>query len=66
VDASRELKALGFKGSGYPPPRYDAVSLGKVHHQVIQAVYAGEELLAYYKRLPGVMRHTASCIRTNS
>jgi hypothetical protein len=51
VNASGELKALGFKGTNYPYPRYDAASIGKVHHQVTQAIYAGEELLAYHKRL---------------
>jgi len=51
VNASQELNALGFKGKSYTSPKYDAALIGKVHHQVIQAIYSGEELLVYHKRL---------------
>lgn len=50
-EASQGLRALGFKGSDSPLPKCDAKLIGKAREQVIHAVYAGETLLLYHKRL---------------
>jgi len=51
MDGTHELNALGFKGKHYSSPKYDEALIDKAHHHVIHAVYAGEELLVYHKRL---------------
>lgn len=51
TDASDELKRLGFKGQSFPSPKHDPAMVSGVHNHVITAIYAGEELLMYHKRL---------------
>ena len=51
TEACEELKNLGFKGQNFPSPKYDAAWVSHVNQQVMEAIYAGEELLLYHKRL---------------
>jgi hypothetical protein len=50
-EASQALRGLGFKGKNSAPPKCDAALVGSAREQVIHAVYAGETLLLYHKRL---------------
>lgn len=50
TEAWHALMAIGFKEKGSLTPR-DATAIRQAHNSVIQAVYAGEELLVYHKRL---------------
>lgn len=49
--ASKGLIDLGFRGRNDPLPRSTPALVGKAREQVIHAVYAGETLLLYHKRL---------------
>lgn len=50
TEAWHALMAIGFKEKGSLAPR-DSTAIRQAHNSVIQAVYAGEELLVYHKRL---------------
>src|SRR5258708_6028399 len=50
-EKSRALHQLGFGGNSDPAPGYDPELLGQAQPLVIDAVYAGEELLLYHKKL---------------
>lgn len=50
-EASQALRALGFKGRSSALPKCDAALVGGAREQVIHAVYTGETLLLYHKRL---------------
>jgi hypothetical protein len=50
-EASLALRTLGFKGQDSALPKFGAALVGSARDKVIQAVYAGETLLLYHKRL---------------
>jgi hypothetical protein len=49
--ASQALAGLGFQGQNSALPKFEAALVGSAREQVINAVYAGETLLLYHKRL---------------
>jgi hypothetical protein len=50
-EKSHALSQLGFGGSDDAAPAYDQALVGQAYPLVMDAVYAGEELLLYHKRL---------------
>jgi hypothetical protein len=51
TEATRTLHTLGFTGSDHESPPNDASVIDRAERIVLEAIFAGEELLLYHKRL---------------
>jgi hypothetical protein len=51
TEATRTLHTLGFTGSDHESPPDDASVIDRAERVVLDAIFAGEELLLYHKRL---------------
>src|ERR1035438_5991187 len=50
-ESTRSLRELGFTGNDRDRPPSDLSVIGQARSTVVKAVFAGEELLLYHKRL---------------